>query len=56
MSQKSAKRLRKRLYGEGKDSKESKRTRSYTETPDGKIVADPQRRIYQRMKRALRGI
>jgi len=52
MSQKKAKKLRKQLYGDTKRAKD----RKYTKTDTGKIVSDAQRRIYQRMKKAMKGV
>lgn len=51
MSGKKNKQLRKRLYGDSDPSK-----RNYVKAKDGKLISDPIRRIYQRMKKALKGV
>lgn len=56
-SGKKAKRLRRQIFGVGKEAKKVFRDRQYANAPkDGKLVSDPQRRIYQRMKKATKGI
>lgn len=57
MSGKKNKKLRKQIFGGGKEGRKAFRNRRHTKAPkDGKLVSDPQRRIYQRMKKATKGI
>ena len=48
MNAKKAKKLRKQIYGDSMPQ-------GYFTTKSGKVVADPRRRIYQKLKKALRG-
>jgi len=53
MNGKKAKKIRKKVYGEDG----SPRFRKYADnTRKGGRMADPQRRIYQQMKKAMRGV
>jgi len=48
MNAKKAKKLRKQIYG-------GSMPQEYFTTKSGKIVSDPRRRIYQKLKKALKG-
>jgi len=52
MNGKRAKAIRKKVYGDY-----SPRFRQYARVPGkGNLIADPKRRIYQKMKKAVKGI
>lgn len=56
-SGKRAKALRRQIFGTGKEAKRAFRNRKHAKAPkDGKLVSDPQRRIYQKMKKATKGV
>jgi len=50
MNAKKAKALRRMVYGSGEKPQDFIRTKS------GKIIANPMRRIYQKMKKATKGV